>query len=170
MTWTRPLVLAVVVSGSSAVQCNQTSPGAIDGKVDGGGFTPVEAFFFPLSYAPTTNISLVNKAGICGYLAPNESFKNLVHLDLLITPTLSAPGTFQIDSSGALVVVWNAYDDACNTWDAHATAGAVTITSVTSTEIQGSFDLTFGGDHVTGTFDASLCSPVQDASGPPVCN
>ncbi len=39
-----------------------------------------------------------------------------------------------------------------------ATSGSIDVSEISSSEIAGSFDLSFpGGDHVTGTFTAPLC-------------
>ena len=42
-----------------------------------------------------------------------------------------------------------------------ATAGKVTLTGVASGHYVGSFDLTFGTDHVTGTFDTAPCAALK---------
>jgi hypothetical protein len=41
-----------------------------------------------------------------------------------------------------------------------ATGGTVTLTNVSSTQVEGTFDVTFAsGDHVTGHFSAGNCMP-----------
>jgi hypothetical protein len=53
-----------------------------------------------------------------------------------------------------------------------ATAGSVTVSSVQPTVI-GTYDLTFGSDHITGSFDVANCNNVDiqgsGAANPRVC-
>ena len=44
--------------------------------------------------------------------------------------------------------------------DAYADTGALTLTKVDADGFFGTFDVTFGGDHVTGSFAAPVCDPA----------
>lgn len=75
-------------------------------------------------------------------------------------------------------VFYGAMDAQCvNTSDWRATSGTVTITSVSSAGIEGSFDITFPAPpdaHITGTFNSTPCTALADSSdgfaGMPLCN
>ncbi len=63
----------------------------------------------------------------------------------------------EIDSAG-----WDSYDATCTDTNASIQSGTVTLTSVDP--YIGTFDLTFANnDHVTGSFNAPLCSVSTDA-------
>jgi hypothetical protein len=58
-------------------------------------------------------------------------------------------GGFGVPSSGGLIP---------------ATSGSVTITSISTMQVSGSYDLTFStSDRVTGTFSAPMCPTPADA-------
>lgn len=62
-----------------------------------------------------------------------------------------------------------AFDAACSaTTVARGTGGTVTLTSVTSTDVKGTFDVTFPSGRVTGTFAASVCTSPS-STGTFVC-
>jgi hypothetical protein len=48
-----------------------------------------------------------------------------------------------------------------DTTEAEPTAGKVTLTSFANDDFVGTFDLTFGTDHVTGTFDPTPCAGIK---------
>jgi hypothetical protein len=93
-----------------------------------------------------------------------------------------APGTYDVVSfaeatgaSGTVVAALTNYDGACTSTNASpATAGTVTITSASSTELAGSAKLTFADGQISGAFSAPICqagsafSPAPGA-GDTVC-
>jgi hypothetical protein len=73
--------------------------------------------------------------------------------------TLATISGFQ----GMVAAAQFAVDDAsCNatTGPIEATSGTLTVTRVDATGYTGTFDLTFGTDHVTGTFNTGTCSAL----------
>ncbi len=74
-------------------------------------------------------------------------------------------GTYNVLPSGSVRVIAGTIltDASCTNTGEKATAGSVTINSLSATSVSGSYDLTFarlpsGTDRMTGTFDAPLCA------------
>lgn len=82
-----------------------------------------------------------------------------------------ATGTYEIgvgttDASGTLRTASATYApkgrSCASGGELSASSGSITYTTVTDTSVEGTYDLWFGSDHVTGTFSAphcTLCSP-----------
>jgi hypothetical protein len=74
-------------------------------------------------------------------------------------------GTYNFNNVVTVAVDYLATDSKCNQtpYDG-TTTGSVTLTSVTATALQGSFDIAFDDvtttNEVTGTFDAPICSAL----------
>jgi hypothetical protein len=126
--------------------------------------------------------------GASGSSAAGNQVANLTSLEFHLydsrTSTVS-PGAFPVPVGGTMGggmtgpsqleadVVFSVLGPACDMvvhqW---ASAGTVTVTSLQPT-LSGSYDLTFGADHVTGSFDVNYCDGVhvQGTGGnvPPVC-
>jgi hypothetical protein len=75
---------------------------------------------------------------------------------------VNAPGT----QGGLIFASFEKDNVSCSSADAtSATSGSVTVTTIDANfVVHGTFDLTFHGDHVTGSFDAPFCSSIP-ASG-----
>ena len=126
------------------------------------------------SYA---GVLLTNKAGTCGIIQSNTNPASVSALSLLVaissagTPPAVGPGTYAIndgtaqppDANGNVTVAGAAFvvnDASCvKVTDEKASAGTITISSVTSGMVTGHFDVTFpAGDHLTGDFSSPVCS------------
>lgn len=87
-------------------------------------------------------------------------------LDLFDT----APGTYSVtaaEPANLVDVLAGVYDASCEPspdLDAYADTGALTLTNVDADGFFGTFDVTFGGDHVTGSFAAPVCDPPSSGS------
>ena len=88
--------------------------------------------------------------------------------------TTLSPGMFQVSASAGegneAVVGYEVQDSSCSMiTGGDATSGTVTLTSISSTSLSGTFDVTFpSGDEVTGSFDAPVCPLTADA-GTAIC-
>ncbi len=82
-----------------------------------------------------------------------------------------ATGTYGIVSQGFGATASYATEDAtCNTsFSESASSGSVTLTTVSGSTVAGTFDLTFGGDHLTGSFSAPVCSYSASDAGATAC-
>jgi hypothetical protein len=75
--------------------------------------------------------------------------------------TISPPTTGDYPIGATSRAVFFTTDAACELGNVtQATAGKITFTSVGS-RYTGSYDLSFGADHVTGNFDAPLCAGID---------
>lgn len=72
------------------------------------------------------------------------------------------PGTYALglsaDGNYATVGQFIASDSNCNEVANVAPSGSVTLDTVSTTTVAGTFDLEFGSDHVTGQFAGSVCN------------
>ncbi len=56
-------------------------------------------------------------------------------------------------------------DATCNSTKGHADSGTVTVSSVTSSEIKGTFDVKAGSESATGSFDVMICGNGSSDGG-----
>jgi len=82
------------------------------------------------------------------------------------------PGDCSLNPNGAEAVAFFSHNDPTSMkYDVNtsANAGSVTVNyndyNQTAGELKGNFDLTFGSDHVTGSFDALNCNGVVPGTG-----
>jgi hypothetical protein len=162
-------------SGSDSGSSSESGSGgnSATGTVGGVALAPQDAFFNSDKQGPSgtgqpnTILGITSFGGACTELytddhVPRSSADITMYLVSSGGP-VTAPGTFTFASgtpstgnvfSGA---TFGATDGACGETSVAATAGTVTVTSVSSTQLVGTFDLTFGAGHVTGTFSAARC-------------
>jgi hypothetical protein len=118
------------------------------------------------------NIFLTSRADVtCATALANEgSGKNVgfASLDALELSVLTAggdvaAGTYAISSSSALpyqaAATFTTTTSACaSDLDVKATGGAIVLTQVSATEVQGTYDVTFGSEgSFNGSFDVTIC-------------
>jgi hypothetical protein len=127
------------------------------------------------------NIDLANRAGVCAGAKVNTLPGSLTDLSFVVerfyagnalnepstTPAIAAGtytvGTSGLDAAGFRVGVaanFDASDASCNSTLAggqQATAGTVTLTEVSSAGAAGSFNFTFPGGALSGSFDVPAC-------------
>jgi hypothetical protein len=115
-------------------------------------------------------IILTNLPGFCAVEQGHHNPPNAQELTLEVFEYVGAlgPGTYGIGSSSSQLgeAAFSATDASCNPTAASASlgvglaaSGTITLSSVSATEITGSFDLTFSpSNHITGTFSAPVCN------------
>jgi hypothetical protein len=113
-------------------------------------------------------VIVTNIAGACSALQTHDNPANAITLTIEVTAagTRVAPGAYSVVPSGFGASAGYAADDSnCNeTASARASSGTVTLTTVTASQVTGSFSLTFDGtDMVTGTFSAPICTYSNEA-------
>lgn len=137
------------------------------------------------AYPNQISIILSNVEDLCGFLkeaadTPGLTKANLLDLALVLgaTSATGSPvvaGTYSPndnpgDDAYALTAGYNSLDANCMGNTGEATTGSVTLTSIGAV-YSGTFDLMFGTDHVTGTFDAPFCEvgPIVGGGSGMVC-
>jgi hypothetical protein len=121
----------------------------------------------------TAVIGISSVTSLCSRLVSGTEAKSAQYLVLApfrLQPDRStipppAPGTYVVGGIALdnAVAVFSTTDAACVPVAANtvrATSGQITLTAVGS-RYAGSYDLNFGADHVSGTFDAPVCSGVD---------
>jgi hypothetical protein len=170
-------------SSSTATSGSGQNVGTVEGHSlsvqDGVAVNEPSTVLLPLS------VVLGSRANLCPLLRGGtpmtegtHEIANLTFLELDLQAT--GPGTYDlsIDDGGAptAMAFFGAVDDSCNTLlaglDDWATGGTVTLTRV-DTVVEGSYDLAFGSDHLTGHFSVPHCDGVSLGGTPgasaPVC-
>jgi hypothetical protein len=156
--------------------CSGGSNTTFNGTVRGHQLTPADAVSGTgsLNVPPAVSINaavvvISNTGGLCanasvGKQASNSQFFVITLFDRIGTQTAipTAPGTYSVTSTTKSASASYLETDAtCRSiagFSALATSGTVTLTSVTSNGLVGTFDLTLNsGDRVTGSFNAPNC-------------
>jgi hypothetical protein len=121
----------------------------------------------------TVGFAASNRVGFCALGQRGEALSNLRFFTVEVGVAYSrgpdleiAPGTYSLGNeappslgTARPSVSMMSTDASCHQIaDVRATSGSVTLATVTSSEIAGSFDVFFGSEHVTGTFDVPVCS------------
>jgi hypothetical protein len=165
---------------ASAADCPAPTPGSVTGEtgsIKGQSLTDlIDAYTSEsgVSYQHQMFSTLSNKNQACSHYRNNQVVANEKWLILIQTAARSdgqyAPystGTYTIDvgdtdSTGTLRTADATYAPkgrTCSTGgEQTASSGTITYTTVTSTLVEGSYDLWFNSDHVTGTFSAPVCT------------
>ncbi len=174
-------------SSSSEGTASPSGASAISGVVGGVQFAPVGAVDIGVtsssSASTATPPTSASANGSAANAAPSRSgavilisekpntcssahLASATALELIMFGDI-APGTYDIVSfadatgaSGTVVAALTGYDATCASTSASpATAGTITITSASSTEIDGSANLTFADGRISGAFSAPICQP-----------
>lgn len=184
MPSTRVLILAALSAASAACSNSGSANGPapagnrVDGNVGGTPFVAGGAVFNELvakgADYPGTNVMMTTAAGTCaeatsgiqaGAAVVRDLFLVLAAIDASGTsgPARST-GTYAIATAtkpapGSLVAQLS-FEALCNasSADVPAASGAVSLTRVDASVVEGTFDVTLGtGEHVTGAFAAPRC-------------
>jgi hypothetical protein len=156
----------------------------VTGTVGGVALNEQDAFFASnLTTTTGTVLGITTFSSACDSLYVKKQYpRNSVGLSIQLAQyadsgllgAVTAPGVFTLTgtnpgSGGWFGAYWDAADGACMSTSTQATGGTVTVTAVSTSELTGTFDLTFGTDHIVGSFNASDCPAAEVAQGDPTC-
>ncbi len=165
------LAFGFVVACSSGPTSN-----AVTGTVAGTSLSAQDAVFSNTTAGTGTVVGVTSFGGACTDLANDQLPKSSVVLSLQLaqgTGSVTNPGTFSFlgtqGATAAFAAEWTSYDSTCTPTNSMATGGTVTVDSVSSSQLTGTFDIKFNTDHVTGSFVASTCAAIGTGSGSPTC-
>lgn len=168
--------------GASAT-ATTTGTGTISGPIAGRTFVVADAYAeLDSSASQPVVVKMRDYVGACAMAQVRASKAGSTEFKLEIHPTTSGaafpgPGTYPVlvdkpdGGSPAFYVEAQAkvFDGACSsTTIARGSSGTVTLSSVTSTEVKGTFDVTFPSGRVTGTFDVGVCT-IPSSTVTPTC-
>jgi hypothetical protein len=140
-------------SGSSSESgpgaCNGVGSASVNGMVQGAAFDPKDA----ISAAPN-HIQIANFSGVCAFgLA--EAKAGASYIDFFFQNGFQL-GTTQV---GPNLDVMTPVYTGCNSVADTASSGSVTLTSVDSCSVTGTFDvIILSSQHLTGSFTAPMCT------------
>jgi hypothetical protein len=165
-----------MVACSSSSSGSSSGSASVAGTISGASFSAQDALFASQTLAnsgtpPVTEVAVAvtNFGGACG---ASPSGSDAVLSIIVLGSDLK---TYSVAQDGADVSYTAQYDGSCHmhSWATasgggsttdhavvyhQATSGSVTLTSVSSTHAEGTFDVTFdSGDHLTGHFSAGTC-------------
>ena len=123
---------------------------------------------------PVAGAQLANVGNLCTILQHDgdPASSERLYVRVVGASGAIAAGTYMLNGPGGVggAVSLLVQDQNCTpTVQQTATTGSVTLTTVSSSTVAGSFDVTFPtGDHVTGTFSGPVCtfSTPGDATTP----
>ena len=143
--------------------CAQTGSATVVGTFVGNSLVPKDAI---ATEGP--GLVIADFSGICALGQNRKANANELLFEFL-GATAFTTGTVNVGNN--LNVQYAQFDATCNaTENEAATSGSVTITSVTSCGVVGTFDVTLNSDHVTGSFTAANCIPsVASLDGSTSC-
>ncbi len=184
------LVGATLNCSSPQQQPSTSSIGSVEGTVSGHALVARDgvAVAFPNAAIPHLFVVLGDRSPLCTLLQGAATgtpatleVASLTSLELEVFDQRSRsvnPGTFPVVTTSQNPPLlasgfFSETDSACALpVNQTATAGSVTVATLEPT-VTGTYDLTFGSDHITGSFDVANCSNVDiegsGATNPPVC-
>jgi hypothetical protein len=153
----------------------------VNGTVGGVGLTVNDRFAATTQASSTSGgsavILITDTAGVCTAAIRGEQLKSVGGLTLILSATDGAAKSVAPTQNGTYVVakatpeagklyataVFGGTDDKCMAKSfTLADSGKVELTRVDASTYAGTFDLMFGSDHVTGSFDVSECAGRAD--------
>jgi hypothetical protein len=173
MPWTAAAKAVVVVLVATLAACSSSSGGgsgtaSVSGTIQGAAVPATDSV--GLSSVSTQNgvseaavgAIITNIANACGVLQDHGNPPGATALVVAVSASGGsvATGTYGIVSQGfGATASYATQDMNCNpSLNETATGGSVTLTSVSGSSVSGTFDLTFSGDHLTGSFSAPICN------------
>jgi hypothetical protein len=152
-------------TGPSATGDAGGTSGAIhvNGTLGGQTLTLVDSIAIQTS--TQTEFLITSYSGACGYAQAGNEKETSGFLKIkLDTNSPLAPGMYPLTDASS-DAEYKTLDATCSSdIKNEATAGTITITASTDAQISGTFDLTFGADHLTGSFAAAVCAGVPSSS------
>jgi len=128
------------------------------GTIGGKAFAPMDA----VAYFPG-NISIVDFAGLCAR-GLSEAKPGATYLNMFLGNGF-APGTAHVGATGTTLNVQTlVVDSQCNSMGENASAGSLTLTTVASDSVSGTFDFTFPSGNLTGSFSAAMCTMPESTT------
>jgi hypothetical protein len=176
--------VAVLVLGLGACGGGGNSgmaPATVNGTVNGLTLTAEDAIYANEPIVGTTStettIAIANASMTCADGAAGKIPRNLKSVLLFLATSadggitaITAPGTYPIGGINlASFLVFDATCQPVTASSAQATSGTVTITALSTQAISGTFDLMFGSDHLTGSFNAANCPNAGTSTANPTC-
>jgi hypothetical protein len=168
------IALCFTVLGALAA-CGTTGGGtgaaptstSVSGSAGGQSFAVKDAVGLYNTTSEYSGVIITDFSGSCtllggGMTAPPST--QLLAIELIANGIGMAPGpgTYTLNKTQNVDIIasYLASDANCKeTVNEQATAGSVTMDTVGSTTVSGTFDVTFAnGDHLTGQFDAPVCN------------
>jgi hypothetical protein len=158
--------------------CGGASAGHIEGSVAGKTFDVADSAGNNLTAGANTDGTVVLSSvdSLCSAITANTAKINsqLLSLDIFeadgsnptAAPTHSGQYAFATTTAGVNGKFFAAFYESIgattnDVTQTAATGGSLTLNSFANQHYSGSFDLTFGSDHLTGTFDAPRCAGLK---------
>jgi hypothetical protein len=176
---------AFIAVGLLMVACGSSD--SVSGTVQGNSMTAQDAVYISQTQSAggnsffVTDVVIFNFGGACSRamadIPANKDPPNAAGLSLFVAGTGTiAPGSFSVGSSGTQTVgaSFSKTDANCQSLvNATATAGSITFSTINANQAVGTFNLSFGTDSLTGSFNASNCGVTLSSSsdaGTATCN
>jgi hypothetical protein len=149
---------------SDGGSCNVSSSSAlVTGTFLGKAFSPQDSVAFE---AHTTQyevvVGLTDFKGECALGNDVKANSNVVAF-IYQAATPLVPATIDIAQTNVLFAQYTQFDGTCQSPAGEsASSGTITFTRADDCAVEGSFDLMFNTDHVTGSFTSPVCANTPD--------
>jgi hypothetical protein len=161
------LLGALAACGPTSGKGSMPTFTSVSGSEGGQSFAVKDAVGLYDTTREYSGVIITDFSGSCTLLASGMTAPpstQLLAIELIANGIGMAPGpgtyTLGTTQNVAIVVAYAASDANCNeTVTEQATGASVTLDTVNTTTVTGTFDVTFAnGDHLTGQFDAPVCN------------
>jgi hypothetical protein len=176
-------ILLACVACSSTASPSSSGSGTVTGKVGGASFVVTDAASVVVRASSSAigdlvSVAITDFSGACADLGTGAPPASGAVIVLFVLQGVSGQ-TYAIGGQVASVAYGAQYSSQCHTFTSanstttshfavfqSASSGSVTLNTVSSTMVGGSFDATFpSGDHITGTFTAPNCPNMSQSNG-----
>ena len=155
-------------SAADANGCTLQAAATLSGTMLGQTLAPKDA----VSYETHTTeyeavVAIADFANACSLGNDYKASSNVLSMVYVSASQPLSAATFDLTKTNVWDAQYAQFDATCNSSQGESsTAGTITIASVDACGIVGSYDLTLGSDHVTGTFTAPNCdNPADGGAG-----
>jgi hypothetical protein len=151
-------------AGDSGSSCNLTAAATVTGMLLNTTLAAKDAVYVPPAGSGSGYLAITDFTGTCAVVKQNANKKNSNVLVFVFTGPAAATGMRSVGPM--LDVQYAQYDAMCSSaMGESATSGSITITKADMCGLVGTYDVTLGNDHVTGTFTAPTCAAGEPDGG-----
>ncbi len=142
--------------------CSATGTATITGMLLGSTMAAKDAMSTSDSNGPFFVVT--DYANVCAIGPSNVKASSSTLLFSLLSGSAFTAKTYNVPTD--VDVAYATWDATCNSPTGESGfGGTVTVTQADACGLQGTFDVTFNSDHITGTFTAPACTPAAADAG-----
>ena len=141
--------------------CNVQGNASVSGALNGSTLDAKDAIEVFDPTKGTFTFLITDYASACAVGNATHPGSNVVAITY--DKTMLGSGTYDVAQTQGLAASFSSYNSACKASTTMAAASGTITFKLDTCGGEGSFDLTFGADHLTGSFTASVCAATGGA-------